>query len=264
MTVSEQVGTHKALLERLPSSADPVTVLHHAKGANDVTRLVKFAPIAARTAAAVGSHREALAHFRSLNPHLERLPATDRGAVLRDWARVEYYLGRPEANELIDQAICHYRESGSDLELAGALTLATDIARAAGRFDRAFEYAEAAIGILRPLGPTVDLVAALSSYAVAIIEYGDGPAAAYADEAIALAHSIGDELASITALYVKALLEYLHDNKSGGRSADGAGPRSRGAGRTAIRRGDGVARHWLRRARGPRPRAGFRLLPARA
>jgi DNA-binding CsgD family transcriptional regulator len=216
MTVSEQVSTHKALLERLPSSADPVTVLHHARCANDVTRLVQFAPIAARTAAAVGSYREALAHFRSLKPQLERLPATDRGAVLRDWARVEYYLGRPEAIELIDEAIRHYRESGSDLELAGALTQATDIASGAGRFDRASEYAEAAIDILRPLGPTVDLVAALSSLAVAIIKYGDGPAAAYADEAIALAQSIGDELASITALHVKALLEYLHD-KSGGR-----------------------------------------------
>ena len=52
--------------------------MHHAVEAGDVETILAVGPGAAREAARAGSHRQALAHFESVLPHVHRLAARER------------------------------------------------------------------------------------------------------------------------------------------------------------------------------------------
>jgi predicted ATPase len=66
-------------LQKRPERA---RLMHHAVEAHDVATIVAVGPAAAREAAQAGSHRQALAHFESVLPHLDRLGERERAAVL--------------------------------------------------------------------------------------------------------------------------------------------------------------------------------------
>ena len=60
--------------------------MHHAVAAGDAATIAARRPArAAREAARAGSHRQALAHFESVLPHLDRLAPRERAAVLDDY-----------------------------------------------------------------------------------------------------------------------------------------------------------------------------------
>ena len=67
------------LLQERPERA---RLMHHAVEAGDVDTIVAVGPAAGREAAQAGSHRQALAHFESVLPHLNRLGERERAAVL--------------------------------------------------------------------------------------------------------------------------------------------------------------------------------------
>ncbi|MEA1902168.1 MAG: LuxR C-terminal-related transcriptional regulator, partial [Actinomycetota bacterium] len=210
LTISENVAIHRSLLDSLPDDTDPARMVHHARGANDVERLIEFAPRAARAAAALGSHREASAHFRTLEPYLARIDVHDRAGLLIDWALIEYYLANVESIEILDRAISLYRDLGSGEDLARALTLAVAVNETHARTNAAESHAVEAIGILRPFGPSADLAAALSRYADLLIHQGEGVRAdGVVDEAIAMGETTGNELAQIRALNVKGMLAHV-------------------------------------------------------
>ena len=73
---------------------DPARLVHHALQAGDVETVVAVAPRAARDAARAGSHRQALAHFEAMLPHLARLEPGERAAVLDDHGWELYNAGR--------------------------------------------------------------------------------------------------------------------------------------------------------------------------
>ena len=57
-------------------------LMHHAVEAGDVETILAVGPSAAREAAQAGSHRQALAQFESVLPHLRRLRVRERAEVL--------------------------------------------------------------------------------------------------------------------------------------------------------------------------------------
>ena len=57
-------------------------LMHHAVEAGDVETILAVGPSAAREAALAGSHRQALAHFESVLPHVRRLGVRERAQVL--------------------------------------------------------------------------------------------------------------------------------------------------------------------------------------
>ena len=61
---------------------EPARVMHHAVEASDVETILAVGPSAAREAERAGSHRQALAHYESMRPHLHRVPARERAALL--------------------------------------------------------------------------------------------------------------------------------------------------------------------------------------
>ncbi len=70
---------------------DPARLVHHARHAGEVEALLRHGLAAANGAAAQGAHREAVAHFRAIRRHANRLTAPDRARLLEQYA-VEAYL----------------------------------------------------------------------------------------------------------------------------------------------------------------------------
>lgn len=81
---------------------DVARITHHARAAGDHAAVVRFAPRAAREAAAASAHREALAHYRVAAKHLGLLDRRDQAELLLSYA-VESYLTN-EAAEAMDAA----------------------------------------------------------------------------------------------------------------------------------------------------------------
>ncbi len=216
LTISESISVHARLLSVLPSDTDPARVVHHARGANDVARLIEFAPKAAGAAEEVGAHREASAHYRALEPYLEQIPAADRANLLMEWARVEYYLANTKAIDILDSAIELYREHGSGRDLAAALGLAVAVNETHARTKVAESHALEAIRVLEPEGPSSDLASALSRYADLLLHQGEGVRAdPVVERAIEMGQETGSEVAQIRALIVKGMLAYVRGMSNG-------------------------------------------------
>ncbi|HKY47630.1 MAG TPA: AAA family ATPase [Acidimicrobiia bacterium] len=216
LTISESVAIHRTLLEKLPASTSPARLVHHARFAKDVQRLIEYAPAAARAASEVGSHREASAHYRGLEPYLDHLGTLDRAAILFDWARVEYFVGNKRSIEILDRAIGVYREVGSEIGLSRSLVLGVELNRMHGRFDSAKANALEAIQILERREPSALLARALAAEAWLLIHRGlIRQAEASADKAIRIAEATGAESAMLEALGVKGTLLYVRGQAGG-------------------------------------------------
>ncbi len=216
LTTAESVAIHRELLAVLPADTNPARLVHHALGANDAGRLIEFAPLAARAAADVGAHREASAHFRALEPHLERLPDDERAQLLVEWAHIEYYLGREESVEILERAIELNRTRGDRLALARALTLAVTIHETHGYASAARQHALEAIELLKADGETFDLAEALSRFAYLLVHIGEGrPADRAIEDALETAETSGNDIARIRALSVKGQLAVVRGQPGG-------------------------------------------------
>lgn len=162
LTRSERVATNRKVLEVLPPETDPARLVHHARRAEDVDRLVELAPKAARAAAAVGSHREAVDHFRQLKSHLDLLDLGAKGPILDDWAREESLLDNiGEAIELNGLALLHYQKVGDGSAESGALAVAAYLYEMAGQRGRAEQLARQAVDVLGANPDSSDLARAL-------------------------------------------------------------------------------------------------------
>ncbi len=65
---------------------DLARLVHHAREAGDVEAVLRYAPEAARQAAAVAAHREAVGHYRAVFAHAEQLPGAARAELLEAYS----------------------------------------------------------------------------------------------------------------------------------------------------------------------------------
>ncbi len=217
LTATDRRRLNRRVLEALAGMAEPARLVHHARQADDAAAIIAYAPLAARAAMAIGSHREAVAHFRTLEPYLDRLTPADRAAVLDDWAREESYLDDPKALELSGRAIAVYRSVGDDVSLARALTFAVRIHELHGMPDRAEASAMEAVSILEAHPPNAALGAALGQVAWLRLMRGDDDrrGVEIADRAITIAEALGDDLTVSHALILKGAIQHSSDDRSG-------------------------------------------------
>ena len=137
---------------------DDARLAFHAEAAGDGPEVLRYAPAAARRAAALGAHREAAAQFeRALRFSGGLDPAA--GAGLYDGLAAECgLLDRwQDAADAQEQALGRWRQAG-DRRREGA-TLRT-LSRTMWRLCRgqeALAAAEAAVSLLDPLGPSAEL-----------------------------------------------------------------------------------------------------------
>jgi len=232
LTGPQRAAANRRVLESLPSETDPARLVHHARLANDVDRLIEFAPLAAQTALAVESHQEAVDHFQTLDPYLDRFEPSDRASILEAWARSEYLLEKPsEAYDKLTRALDVYRSVGDETAQARCLTFAARLNELAGRPDEADRCLREAIRILERLGPSKELAFAVSQQAWLFMMRGeDVRASSIADQAIHLANETGDEVALINALNTKGTVTYRQGDISGIAMLEEAWRRARDTG----------------------------------
>jgi len=197
------------VLGLLGPDADASRLVHHAREANNVDALVEFAPIAARAAVAAGSARQAVAHFRLLDPYIDEMAPAVATAILQDWARQELYLHEPAAVELTNRAI--RASSGLDDPVVRGTVLAFSarVNMQHLRTEDAFERATEAVELLEEAGDASALAFALSILAhVGWLRDEDVPASLeLAGRALSVAEASGDTAMVVRALTVTANLE---------------------------------------------------------
>ncbi len=232
LTISESVTKNRMVLEQLPPSTDPALLIHHARQANEIGRLVELAPRAARAAAAVESHREAVDHFRQLIPHLEDLDQEVKGPILDEWAREELLLDNiTEAISLGELALLHYRGLDDLRAESGALARAAHYAENAGQRDRAEELARRAVEVLGEDPDGSDLATALEVNAYLHTMAGDVTVVPdLVDRTLAAAGPDGDPRILIRSLNHRGIVANIANYPDGRASLDEASERAAAAG----------------------------------
>jgi len=217
LTSAERQSLNQQVLDLLGKTADPARLVHHAREANDIDAMVEFAPLAARAAMAIESTKEAVAHFRTLEPFLDRIDVGERAAILDDWGREEHYLDNKDAVEIFDRAIELRRLAGDDRELARTLTTAARVNRLFAHPQKSLDYAAESVAILGPLGPSTDLARSESLRAFLEWIYSDKDAAILelVNQAMATAEAVDDDEAMMHALNIKGNLIHSHGDIGG-------------------------------------------------
>jgi ATP/maltotriose-dependent transcriptional regulator MalT len=217
LSAADRRQLNKQVLTALAGSGDLSRLVHHAREADDVESIIEFAPEAGRAAVAIESHREAVAHFRTLEPYLGRIVEVDRAAIIDDWARAEFYLdNNAESLDLLGRAIELHRCSSADRALARTLAFAVRVNEMNGRPDEAEACSVEAVSILEPYPPSADLAFAVSQQAWLRLMRGDDDLRGIelADRAIAIAEGVGDDLTVTRALVYKGAIGHSSADRS--------------------------------------------------
>jgi DNA-binding CsgD family transcriptional regulator len=187
-----RVRLHRAALAALREPAegrpDLARLAHHAEAAGDATAVLELAPAAGERAAAVGAHREAAAQYGRALRYAERLPLSERAALL-ERRSFECYLtdGHGEAITAMEAALECRRATGDTrgeglglCSLAARRWCAGDTAAA----ERAVAEAVAILERLEP-GPELARAYATASSVAMNVELAE-PAFAWGERALAL------------------------------------------------------------------------------
>jgi tetratricopeptide (TPR) repeat protein len=174
---------------------DIARLVHHAREAGDSQAVLRYAPEAARQAAAVAAHREAVGHYRAALPHADRLPPQERADLLEGFSVEAYLSGRSDEAVTARQAAVAIREAAGDQEKVGeGLRWLSRLYWWAGRRQEAEAAAARAIAVLEALEPGRQLAMAYSNQAqLDLLAYRREAAMGWAARAIQLAQRLGDQ-----------------------------------------------------------------------
>lgn len=187
------------ILEALKAPAagepDPSRLAHHAEEAGDGAEVLAHAPNAARRAASSGAHREAAAQWERALRHAEALTHEERAHMLGAFALEAQVTGRYEdAIAARLRAIELYRELGDGEREGEMLWRSTIPYTALGRVQETEEASRAAIEVLEPLGPGIELANAYAMQAsVRMLARDNDEGVAWGEKAVALARQLGDD-----------------------------------------------------------------------
>ena len=177
LTPMKRIDANRRILTELQSDGDPARMTHHAIEAGDVEAILRFAPVAAAAAAAVGSNREAIAHYQAVEPHLDQLEANERGLVLDAWVTTELRAGRDEETVRVAQLrVAHHRAQGHRSAELAALAALSSAYMFTGRVAEAEEVAHHAIDMVGAEVPAFDLVPVYEVLAWMAMMRSDAPA----------------------------------------------------------------------------------------
>ena len=184
-----------AALEAAPrASVDVARLVHHAREAHDVEAVCRHAPGAARAAAAVGSHREAVRHYRVALAYGERFGPEERADLLEELSVECYLLGLSTDAVLARRDAVALREAlGQDERVGAGLRWLSRMHWWDGDRARAEGAAAQAIEVLEPLGPSRELAMAYSNLSqLDMLALRLDGAVSWARRAIDLAEGLGD------------------------------------------------------------------------
>lgn len=153
---------HAEVLRRLPADADPATVAFHARGAHDPGRVLAAERAAGDQASVLGSHREAVAHYRNAVVHGAALPPADRARLEIALSREEYWTGHDRAAQDAARRAVGLVPDG-DLPLRA--TALRWLGRLSPRQEESHRLTVAAVRVAEEIGPSPALVEAYAGLA---------------------------------------------------------------------------------------------------
>jgi DNA-binding CsgD family transcriptional regulator/tetratricopeptide (TPR) repeat protein len=232
LTRGERVATNRAILAALPAETNPARLVHHAREANDIDRLVEAAPRAARAAAALGAHRQSVEDFRALMPHLDRLDSDAKGPILEEWALEEFLLDNiAEAIEVNERAFLLYRKMGNTTAESRCFAQVAHFYENAGQRHKAEQSAQRAVDVLGADPDGVALARALEVNAYLAMMAGHVTAVpALVDRTLEAGGSDIDERILIRSLNHRGIVANISNYPNGRASLDEARDRSEAAG----------------------------------
>ena len=163
-----RVELHRAVLAELTDGGstndDLAQIVQHADQAGDDAALLRYAPLAGERAAAVGSHREAAAHFERALGFADQLSAADRLAVL-DSARREHYLSG-DLEAAIDcgrRALAAHQDAKDRRAEGDCLRVLSHMVWSVGHTEEGRSLGVQALRVLQPLPPSAELARAYAN-----------------------------------------------------------------------------------------------------
>jgi len=188
---------HRRVLNALVARPDRdqllARIVHHAEASGDVDALLEHAPAAARQAAALGAHRQAVEHYRRALAHAGRLSLEAR-AELTEALAYEHYLTSDidAAREAQRAALELWRRLGAPLAVGRNIRWLSRLAWFAGDRDEAQRRADEAIAVLGELPESRELAMAFSNRSQLDMLSDDlASSVAWGAKAIDLARSLG-------------------------------------------------------------------------
>ena len=156
--VSLNEAAYTALAALPEEDRDLSALAHHADAAGNAEGVLRFAPTAALSAAALGSHREAADQYARALRYSTRLPKEERIILLSAYSEEAYITGAlTEALDARREAIALCREVGDRLREGDNLARISAPYTRAGRNEEAEEASLSAIAVLEELPPSREL-----------------------------------------------------------------------------------------------------------
>jgi DNA-binding CsgD family transcriptional regulator len=196
ITVPRRQSLHtlvlKALLNRGPEG-QLARIVHHATQAGDSEAVLKYAPIAARQASALNSHRESASHYQTALRHAEGIVPEER-ATLLECRSYECYLTNQgdEAVRARREALEIWSQVGDQARQGENLRWMSRLGWWVGRRTDAESYAIEAVELLENLPPGPELAMAYSNRSqLHMLADENQQAVLWGTRAIALAQDLG-------------------------------------------------------------------------
>ncbi len=183
-----------ALLEHGVEHTALARLAHHAAAAEDAALVLRFAPEAARQAAARGAHREAVAHYQTALRYADRLELEQRAALL-DESSYESYLTEhmEEAVASCAAALTLWRALNRPEQIGHDLRLLSNYHWVLGRRADAERYALEAVAVLETAPPGHELAMAYAALTgLHMLDTDAATAQSWGNRALELAERLQD------------------------------------------------------------------------
>ena len=191
----ERIALHRAALQTLARTlpSDPARLAYHAEGAGDREAVLRWAPVAAERAAALGSHREAAKQYARALREADGL-TPERRAELHERRSYECYLTdqMPEALDARLEALAEHRRRGDRLREGDAHRWVSRLRWFLGENVAAERAARDALDLLEQLPPGPELAMAFSNISqLRMLARDCDGGIVWGERAIALAEQLG-------------------------------------------------------------------------
>ena len=204
LTASQQMELHAKVLAALAArpGIPAARLAHHAAAASDGKQVLHYAPIAAKQAATVGAHREAVSHYQAALKHGEMLSPGERARLQEELSYELFLTGQYEAAiDVQRSALEYWRSTGHRIKEGDALRSLSMLSWGAGRNADANAYGAAAVKTLESQPPSPELAKAYCALSNLAMESHDAEAAVdWARRAITFAERWGDDEIASDAL----------------------------------------------------------------
>ncbi len=211
MAPDRRVALHARALRAMAGSADHARLAHHAEAAGDGDAVLRFAPEAARRAAALGAHRESAAQYARAIRFGDRLALDERAELLERRAYECMLIDQiDESLDALRTAITIRRQQGDVRAEGNGLQQLSNVLWCPGRVAEAKDAARQAVEVLEQGEPASELAMAYSRVGQLCKDSEDVQGAvAWATRALELAETLHETEIGIHALVTVGSARFL-------------------------------------------------------